>query len=56
MTDTPSASHPVANPRRTMLPHVAAPRAATTPPAQALTMVGDVDGAVCVDGVCALPE
>ena len=53
MTDTMQDSpfHSIANPRRTTLVTVSAAEAAAP-----FTMVGSDDGAVCVDGVCALPE
>jgi len=61
MTDTTTnLYHSIANPRRTTLMTVSAADAAAphqpqqSPPA--LRMVGADDAAVCVDGVCALPE
>ncbi|MFB8230189.1 hypothetical protein [Cellulosimicrobium sp. NPDC055967] len=59
MTDTTTnLYHSIANPRRTTLMSVsaadaAAPHRETAP---TLTLVGADDAAVCVDGVCALPE
>jgi len=52
MTDTlDSPFLSIANPRRTTLMSVSAAEAAAP-----FTMVGNDDGAVCVDGSCALPE
>ncbi|MFF3065312.1 hypothetical protein ACFVQ3_12195 [Oerskovia sp. NPDC057915] len=53
MTDTIQENlfHSIANPRRTTLVTVSAAEAAAP-----FTMVGSDDAAVCVDGVCALPE
>ena len=59
MTDTTTnLYHSIANPRRTTLMSVGAADAATPhrESAPGLTLVGADDGAVCVDGVCALPE
>ncbi|MFD4993756.1 hypothetical protein ACFWH7_03020 [Cellulosimicrobium cellulans] len=59
MTDTTTnLYHSIANPRRTTLMSVSAADAAAPhrEAAPALTLVGADDAAVCVDGVCALPE
>ncbi|WP_426309818.1 hypothetical protein [Cellulosimicrobium sp. E-16] len=59
MTDTTTnLYHSIANPRRTTLMNVSAADAAAPhrESAPGLTLVGADDAAVCVDGVCALPE
>jgi hypothetical protein len=60
MTDTTTnLYHSIANPRRTTLMTVSAADAATPhhdQPVPGLTLVGSDDAAMCVDGVCALPE
>ncbi|MGH8965955.1 MAG: hypothetical protein ACRDXB_11600 [Actinomycetes bacterium] len=57
---TASSSHSIANPRRTTRMSVSAAEAAAPHhdapgDERQLQLLGD-DGAVCVDGVCALPE
>ncbi len=60
MTDTTTNPfHSIANPRRTTLVNVSAADAAAPHPEQpapGFTLVGADDAAVCIDGMCALPE